>query len=255
VSKNFFAKGNRPSAMPLRTSVVIPTYNEGANIQELLRQVLALEQVDRAIVVDDDSPDGTAEMAEAFGERVKVLRRPGVRGYGGAVVAGFKEAIADNSDLIVGMDADFSHDPAVIPDLIRETENADVAIGSRYCADGGTINWPLRRMLLSQTANRYVSAILRLPSRDSTSGFRCYRREVLEGIGLDLIRSEGYSFLVEVLYRAYLHDARIREVPILFKDRLKGKSKISTREIYRSIFMVLWLKWRVRSDSPGSEKG
>ena len=240
--------------MSLRTSVVIPTYNESANIEDLLRRILALDPVNRVIVVDDDSPDGTADLAEAFGERVKVIRRVGVRGYGSAVVAGFKEAIADRSDLVVGMDADFSHDPAVIPDLIQEAEKADVVIGSRYCADGGTINWPLRRMLLSQTANRYVRAILRLPSRDSTSGFRCYRREVLENIDLDQIRSEGYSFLVEVLYRAYLRDARICEVPILFKDRLKGKSKISTREIYRSIFMVLWLKWRVRREFPDSEK-
>jgi len=234
--------------MTPRTTVVIPTYNEGENVHELLDRILALDSAFEVIVVDDGSPDGTAEKARAAGGRVKVIERAGVRGYGSAAVAGFKEALAGPAELIVGMDADFSHDPAVIPRLVDRAREADVVIGSRYCPDGGTVNWPLRRMLLSQTANRYVGAVLRLPSRDSTSGFRCYRRQVLETIGLDRIRSEGYSFLVEVLYRAYLHGARISEVPILFKDRLKGKSKISSHEIYRSVFMVLWLRWALRNE-------
>ncbi|NUN95203.1 MAG: polyprenol monophosphomannose synthase, partial [Candidatus Omnitrophica bacterium] len=223
---------------------VIPTYNEAENIPELLRRILTLDPLLRVIVVDDDSPDGTAEAARRTGgERVSVLVRKGVRGYGGAVVAGYKEALAQGADLILGMDSDFSHDPARIPELLRQAEQADVVVGSRYCPNGGTINWPLYRMLLSRTANRYVQLILGIPCHDATSGFRCYRREIVENLDLDTIRSEGYSFLVEVLYRAFLAGARISEIPIVFMDRLRGKSKISTKEIYRSIFMVLWLRW------------
>lgn len=224
--------------------VVIPTYNEAENIPELLRRILALEPRLRVIVVDDNSPDGTAAAArEIGGERVTVLVRRGVRGYGSAVIAGFKEALAQGADLILGMDSDFSHDPARIPELLRRAEQADVVVGSRYCPNGGTINWPLHRMLLSRGANRYVRLILGIPCRDATSGFRCYRREIVEHLDLDTIRSEGYSFLVEVLYRAFLAGARISEIPIVFMDRLRGKSKINSKEIYRSIFMVLWLRW------------
>jgi len=234
--------------MGARVTVVIPTYNERANIRELLEEILALGPDYRILVVDDRSPDGTAAEARGLGDsRVEVLERDGPRGYGRAVVAGFQKALEGaGSELIVGMDADFSHDPAVIPELVRRSEEADVAIGSRYCPDGGTVNWPIRRMMLSRTANQYVRAILGLPTHDSTSGFRCYRREILESIDLEEVRSEGYSFLVEVLYRAWVAGARIAEVPILFKDRVKGKSKISSKEIYRSIFMVLWLKWSIR---------
>jgi len=233
-------------------TVVIPTYNERANIRELLLEILALGPEYRVLVVDDRSPDGTAVEARAVGDsRVELLERTGPRGYGRAVVAGFQRVLERReSDLIVSMDADFSHDPSVIPDLVRKAEEADVVIGSRYCPDGGTLNWPVYRMMLSRTANRYVRAILRLPAHDGTSGFRCYRREILESIDLEEIRSEGYSFLVEVLYRAWRAGARIAEVPILFKDRVKGKSKISSREIYRSVFMVLWLRWAMRKKRP-----
>jgi dolichol-phosphate mannosyltransferase len=229
-------------------AVVIPTYNEAENIRTLLEQLLALDLPLQIYVVDDDSPDGTAEAAETMNrERVTVIRRKNQRGYGQAVVAGFKEALAQGAELVVGIDADFSHDPARIPALIEAAAGADVVIGSRYIPDGGTINWPIHRMVLSRAANGYVRALLGMPVRDSTSGFRCYRRETLLAMDLDAIHSEGYSFLVEILYRAYLLGARIHEIPILFVDRLKGKSKISSKEIYRSIFMVLWLRWRFRS--------
>jgi dolichol-phosphate mannosyltransferase len=228
--------------------VVIPTYNEAENIEQVLRRILRLDLPLQVLVVDDNSPDGTADLVENLGDpRARVLRRFSDRGYGRAVLAGFREALAEGqADLIVGMDADLSHAPETIPDLVRNSEQFDVVIGSRYCPDGGTLNWPIHRIALSRGANRYVSIILGMPSRDSTSGFRCYRRETLEGIDLEDIRSEGYSFLVEVLYRAWLGGARIGEVPILFRDRLLGKSKISPKEIYRSIFMVLWLRWRSR---------
>jgi dolichol-phosphate mannosyltransferase len=235
--------------MAAKVTVVIPTYNERANIRELIEEILALGSQYRILIVDDRSPDGTAAEVKALGEdRVEILERSGQRGYGRAVVAGFRKALEGDADLIVSMDADFSHDPSVIPELVGGAEDADVVLGSRYCPDGGTLNWPIYRMILSRTANRYVRAILRLPAQDSTSGFRCYRRQVLESIDLEGIRSEGYSFLVEVLYRAWLAGARMTEVPILFKDRVKGKSKINSKEIYRSIFMVLWLKGSIRRD-------
>jgi len=226
-----------------RIQVIIPTYNESENIEKLVRRILALPLDLRVLVVDDESPDGTAEIVDAIGDpRVEVLRRSGVRGYGHAVLDGFRRVLREEVDLIVGMDADFSHDPSIIPALVDATEDADVAIGSRYCPDGGTLNWPLHRIALSRFANRYVRTILGIPAQDSTSGFRCYRREIVENLDLEEIRSEGYSFLVELLYRSWLEGARIREIPILFRDRLLGKSKINSKEIYRSIFMVLWLK-------------
>jgi dolichol-phosphate mannosyltransferase len=231
-------------------SVVIPTYNEAENISALLGHILSFDLPLEVIVVDDNSPDGTAECAEALGSpRVRVLKRIGVRGYGSAVLTGFHEALRSQSRLIIGMDSDFSHDPGMIPELVREAEKADVVIGSRYCPGGGSENWPLHRRMLSWTANRYVRTILGIPVDDSTSGFRCYRREIIEGMDLDAIRSEGYSFLVEVLYRTYLEGARIREIPIRFVDRLRGKSKISPKEIYRSIYMVVWLRWALRHES------
>ncbi len=223
--------------------VVIPTYNEADNIRALLNQLLELSLPLEILVVDDDSPDGTADIVESMNNpRARVLRRTGDRGYGNAVLDGFRQALKEKADLIVGMDADFSHDPQAIPELIQATHEADVAIGSRYCPDGGTINWPVHRIALSRFANRYVRLILGIPASDSTSGFRCYRREIVEKLDLERIRSEGYSFLVELLYRSWLAGARITEVPILFRDRLLGKSKINSKEIYRSIFMVLWLK-------------
>lgn len=228
-------------------SVVIPTYNEAGNILPLLEQLLALDLDLRVVVVDDDSPDGTSELARSLqSDRVFVLTRHGVRGYGSAALHGFRYALELPSDFVVSMDADFSHQPSLVPQLIEriQTTGADVVIGSRYCPDGGTINWPFYRMLLSRTANQYVHFFLGIPARDCTSGFRVYRRSVLESLAFDQIRSDGYSFLVEILYRSFLQHAKISEIPIVFVDRLKGKSKISSREIYRSIFMVLWLRWR-----------
>ncbi len=237
-------------APPGRISVVIPTYNEAGNITILLEHILAFDLPLEVIVVDDNSPDGTAELAESLGDpRVRVLRRVGVRGYGSAVLTGFREALRSQSSLIIGMDSDFSHNPDMIPILVQAAEKADVVIGSRYCLGGGTDNWPMHRQLLSWVANRYVRAILGIPVGDSTSGYRCYRREVIERMDLDSIRSEGYSFLVEVLYRSFLEGVRIKEIPIRFVDRLRGKSKINPKEIYRSIYMVVWLRWALRHES------
>lgn len=227
-----------------RVVVVIPTYNEAENIPELLENILNLDLDLQVIVVDDNSPDGTADRARMYGKRgVIVLLRVDERGYGSAVLAGFHKALDLGADLVVSMDADFSHDPACIPALVEACRNADVAIGSRYIPGGGTRNWPFFRRFLSRNANRYVRAILGIPIRDSTSGFRAYRRQVLESLDMDSIRSEGYSFLVEVLYRACCAGAEILEIPICFVDRFRGRSKINSREIYRSIFMVAWLRF------------
>lgn len=227
--------------------VVAPTYNEAENILTLIEGILRLDLPVRVLVMDDGSPDGTADRVDSLGDpRVTAVRRTGPRGYGCAVLEGFRRALAEGADLIVGMDADLSHDPAIIPKLVKRASEADVVIGSRYCPDGGTINWPVHRMALSRTANEYVKLLLGIPAADSTSGFRCYRREIVERLDLNEIRSEGYSFLVELLYRSWLAGARITEVPILFRDRLLGKSKINSREIYRSIFMVLRLRWSLR---------
>jgi len=237
-------------------SVVIPTYNEAENITALLQRILSFDLPLEVIVVDDDSPDGTAARAEALGDpRVRVLKRVGIRGYGSAVLTGFHVALRSLPSLIIGMDSDFSHNPDMIPVLVREAEQADVVIGSRYCPGGGTENWPVHRRWLSWIANRYVRMILGMPVGDNTSGFRCYRREIIEGMDLDAIRSEGYSFLVEVLYRSFLEGARIREIPIRFVDRLRGKSKINPNEIYRSIYMVVWLRWTLRHGSGQTRKG
>lgn len=223
--------------------VIIPTFNESENILPLAQSLLDLPLNLQVLVVDDQSPDGTADIVEGIHDsRARVLRRTGPRGYGNAVLDGFRVALEEDADLIVGMDADFSHDPRTLPALIGAAAEADVVIGSRYCPDGGTINWPVHRMALSRFANQYVRLILGIPASDSTSGFRCYRRGIVEKLDLEEIRSEGYSFLVELLYRSWLAGARIREVPILFRDRLLGKSKINSKEIYRSIFMVIWLK-------------
>lgn len=237
-------------AFPGRISVVIPTYNEAGNIALLLEHILSHDLPLEVIVVDDNSPDGTAQIAESLGDaRVRVLKRVGVRGYGSAVLAGFREALRSGASLIIGMDSDFSHNPDMIPALVEGVQQADVVIGSRYCPGGGTENWPMHRQLLSWGANRYVGTILGMRVGDSTSGYRCYRREVIEAMDLDAIRSEGYSFLVEVLYRTFLEGARIHEIPIRFVDRLRGKSKISPKEIYRSIYMVIWLRWALRHET------
>lgn len=227
-----------------RVVVVIPTYNESENIPELIESLLTLDLDLRVLVVDDNSPDGTADRVEAYREQgVEVLRRIDERGYGSAVLAGFQKALKDGADLVVSMDADFSHDPTCIPSLVEACREADVSIGSRYIPGGGTRNWPFYRRFLSRNANRYVRTVLGMPVQDSTSGFRCYRRQVLESLEMKSIRSEGYSFLVEVLYRAFCLGAEIKEIPICFVDRFRGKSKINSREIYRSIYMVAWLRF------------
>jgi dolichol-phosphate mannosyltransferase len=237
--------------------VVVPTYNERDNLAALLPALLAQPGV-RVLVVDDASPDGTAEVADRFAasapNRVEVLHRSGPRGLGLAYVDGLRRALATDARLIVQMDADLSHDPAALPSLVAAAADADVVIGSRYLNGVSVVNWPLSRLLLSVLANRYVRMVTRLRARDCTSGFRCWRRETLAALPLDRIRSHGYAFFVEMLYEAARGGRRIVEVPIIFVERREGVSKLSWRVALEAAAIPwrLVLGWTGRRSGAGS---
>jgi dolichol-phosphate mannosyltransferase len=225
--------------------VIVPTYNERENVPELVRQIFTFLPAAHVLLVDDNSPDGTAELAEElFGQdpRFAVLRRTGSRGLGRSYVDGYRYAMEHGYAQTIQMDADFSHDPAALPGLVRACETANVVIGSRYCAGGGIGNWPLRRRLLSRFANFYVSALTGLGIRDATSGFRCYSRYAVELLLAHEIMAEGYAFQVEAAYRVCAAGLSVAEVPITFVDRREGKSKISRAVIFESMLMP----WRLR---------
>lgn len=232
--------------MAIDTFVIVPTYNEADNLDELLEQILALPVRIGAIVVDDNSPDGTGEMAEGWAEkypdRVYVIRRPAKLGLGTAYIAGFKKAIYEiGAERILTMDADFSHNPRYIPDMVALSREKHVVIGSRYVPGGGTRNCTRKRIFLSRVANFVARALLGLKARDATAGFRLYRREVLLSIPLDEIFSSGYSFLVEMLFMCQRRGWQIGEIPIIFEDRRKGMTKISRQEIFKAQYTVLRL--------------
>lgn len=232
----------------VRATVIVPTYNERENIEALVRQLLGLPVELRVVIVDDNSPDGTGDLADALaresGGRVGVIHRPGKLGLGTAYIAGFQRALADGATYVLTMDADFSHNPRYIPTMLEKAEAGfDLVIGSRYVPGGSAQGCTLPRILLSWGANAFARALLGLRARDATAGFRCYRREVLESVGLDDIRSSGYSFLIEMLYRAQRRGWRVTEVPIRFDNRRLGQSKISRQEILRALQTVLRLTW------------
>jgi glycosyltransferase involved in cell wall biosynthesis len=234
------------SPIELRTTVIVPTYNEKENVESLVTQLLALPIGVHVIVVDDNSPDGTGAIADRLAARqdgrVTVIHRAGKLGLGTAYVAGFKRALRDRADLICTMDADFSHDPRYVPDLVaRIRQGYDLVIGSRYVEGGGTSGCTMIRKLLSWGANAFARAALGLHARDATAGFRCYRRRVLEAVGIDEIKAEGYSFLIEMLFRAQRQGWNVGESPILFENRRQGVSKISRDEIVRAVWTVLRL--------------
>jgi dolichol-phosphate mannosyltransferase len=222
---------------PRRALVVIPTYNERGNLPILADSLLAHAGI-RMLIVDDESPDGTGEVADALARqhpsRIAVMHRTGRRGLGRSYIDGFTRAIAEPVDVVCQMDADFSHDPRQLPDLIAAAAHADVAIGSRYVPGGRIVNWPRRRELLSRFANVYVRAVTRLATRDCTSGYRCWRRETLARLPLDRFVSDGYSFQVETLFAASRLGCRIVEVPITFVERREGESKVSNRVLIES---------------------
>ena len=217
--------------------VIVPTYNERENLPSLIDALLRHPNV-RVMVVDDQSPDGTGQVADDLArthrERVEVIHRTARRGLGRSYVEGIKQAIRQPVDVICQMDADFSHDPARLPDLIAATRDADVVIGSRYVPGGAVVNWPRRRLFLSQFANLYVRLITRMAAHDCTSGYRCWRRETLATLPLDRFMSDGYSFLVEMLFAAFIRGARIAEVPITYVERRLGQSKMSRAVILES---------------------
>jgi dolichol-phosphate mannosyltransferase len=230
----------------VKTAVIIPTYNESDNIAPLVEEILDLQAVNYIIIVDDNSPDGTGQIADELANQyheVHVIHRSGKLGLGTAYIAGFKHALALPTDCIMTMDADFSHHPRHIPSLIAQTRVYDLSIGSRYVDGGGTIHCTLWRRFLSRMSNTIARLPLGLQARDCTAGFRCYRRQVLEAIDLDSIFSSGYSFLVEMLYRSQQLGYRVGEVPIIFENRRQGASKISRHEIWKAACTVLRLSW------------
>ncbi len=217
--------------------VVIPTYNERANLPVLVEGLMAHDHV-RVLVVDDQSPDGTGEVADGLARRypgrVQVLHRTGKRGFGRSYIDGMKQAIREPVDVICQMDADLSHDPRQLPELIAASTRADVVIGSRYVPNGEIVNWPKRRRILSRVANVYIRTVTRLRARDCTSGYRCWTREAMSGLPLDEFFSDGYSFLVEMLFVAARRGCRIAEVPITFVERREGESKVSRAVLIES---------------------
>ena len=231
----------------MRTVVVLPTYNEAENIVRFLRLVRECAPNADVLVVDDNSPDGTAALAEETAAelgRIKVLRRAGKQGLGAAYRHGFTTAFDEGYEAIVSMDADFSHDPAAIPTMLQlVSDGADVVIGSRYVSGGATVDWPMRRRLLSRWGNRYTAAVLRLPIHDCTSGFRAYRADALRGIDPATTTAEGYAFLTELVRKLIANGSTIVETPIVFRDRQFGTSKMSGRIIAESMLLVT--KWAV----------
>jgi dolichol-phosphate mannosyltransferase len=225
---------------------VVPTYNERDNLPLLARGVLAHPGF-RMLVVDDGSPDGTGEVADhlvsKYPGRIEVMHRTGRRGLGRSYIDGLRHALATtDAELICQMDADLSHNPDYLPALAAAAEHADVVIGSRYLHGVSVVNWPLHRIFLSTFANRYIRAVTQLSASDCTSGFRCWRREALQRLPLDAMVSDGYAFLVEMLFDAARNGCRIAEVPIIFVERREGQSKMSSQVIFESVFMP----WRLR---------
>jgi dolichol-phosphate mannosyltransferase len=229
----------------MKTLVIIPTYNERDNIKQIVPQVLEKHSGIDVLIVDDGSPDGTGMIADSMSEensRISVIHRKNKSGLGTAYVAGFKYAIQKRYDYIFEMDADFSHDPKYIPEFLNAIKEADLVIGSRYISGVNVINWPMSRLLLSYYANLYSRIVTGLPVKDATGGFKCFRREVLEAIDLDKVRSNGYSFQIEMSFRAKRKGFRIKEIPIVFEDRRVGQSKMSKKIVREAIWMV----WRLR---------
>ena len=231
--------------MSERAVVVIPTYNERVNLPLIVPQILQQDPRLEVLVVDDNSPDGTGQLADemaAAESRIQVLHRPGKAGLGKAYIAGFKWALERDYELMFEMDADFSHDPKFLPEFLTAARDADLVIGSRYHSGVNVINWPIARLLLSVGANEYARRVTGLPLTDSTGGFKCFHRRVLEAIDLDRVRSNGYSFQIEMSFRAWKKGFRLVEIPIVFTDRVEGQSKMNKRIVREAIWMVWWLR-------------
>lgn len=231
-----------------KSLVVIPTYNEKDNVEKIVDEVLKVEPSLHILIVDDNSPDGTGRIVDEMCQRdnrIHVLHRPGKSGLGSAYIAGFKYALEREYEYIFEMDADFSHDPKYLPQFLEKIGEYDLVLGSRYIKGVNVVNWPMTRLLLSYFANVYARFITGLPVRDATGGFKCFRRRVLEHIDLDAVQSDGYSFQIEMTFKAWKKRFTVCEIPIIFVDRLAGSSKMSKKIVREAIVMV----WRLRFQS------
>ena len=229
----------------MKTLVISPTYNEKKNIESLVEQILGANPDYHLLVIDDNSPDGTARVVKELQTEYANLHleeRPGKAGLGTAYIYGFKWALERDYEAVVQMDADLSHDPGDVPRLVKQLEAHDLVIGSRYIHGVSVVNWPIRRLILSYGANLYSSIVTGMPLKDSTGGFKAWRREILETIQLDQVRSQGYSFQIEMNFRTWFRGFTIIEEPIIFADRTIGESKMSKTIMYEAIWMV----WRLR---------
>lgn len=225
---------------------MLPTYNEAANLEAFVGAVQAeIPSSARVLIVDDNSPDGTGALADEIAsrnDRVRVLHRPAKEGLGPAYIAGFRLALAEGAGLIVEMDSDFSHDPRYLPSLLAGAEDADLVIGSRYVPGGGVGDWSFPRRVISRGGSAYARWVLGVRIRDLTAGFRCFRREVLEAVGLDSVKSKGYAFQVEMAYRAIQLGFKVVEIPIVFRDRQAGTSKIDRSIIAEAVWRIPMLR-------------
>jgi len=239
-----------------KTLVVIPTYNERENIGPLLREIFELDVELHVLIVDDDSPDGTGQIAEglkALYPRLEVMHRYRERGRGKAGIAGFQRALALGADYIIEMDADFSHHPRYIPLMLKEIEDCDVVIGSRAVAGGADIGRSLLRVWITRMANLYIRWLFDLQIRDCTSGYRCFRRKVLETIPLASLRSTGPSIVEEILYYCHRYGFQIREIPIIFTERRKGKSSLTLVKLWQTYLMLHRIRWGQKKDLSPSQ--
>jgi len=229
----------------MKAIVIVPTYNEAENIANLIDKIFSVDSNLNILVIDDNSPDGTAEIVKRISEkdpRVHLIKRPGKLGLGTAYIEGFKYALANGYEAIFEMDADFSHNPEDIPRFLDALEDADLVIGSRYLTGVNVINWPLRRLMLSYFANLYTRIITGMPVRDATGGYKCFRAEALKQIDLDKIKTNGYGFQIEMNFRFWAKGFRVKEIPIVFVDRRNGVSKMNKKIILEAVFLVWKLK-------------
>lgn len=239
-----------------QTLIIVPTYNERENLPRMVAKLLALPVEVDVLVVDDNSPDGTGQLADGLAAahpQVNVLHRAQKDGLGRAYIAGFKWALARHYEFIFEMDCDFSHDPEEIPNFLRAAEHADLVLGSRYIGGVRVINWPLSRLMLSRFAGVYIKAVTGMPVFDPTGGYKCFRRHALQSLDLEAVRSRGYSFQIEMTHRLWRQGFKVQEVPIIFTDRKEGQSKMAGGIIDEAFWMVwkLWLQNGLRRSPRG----
>jgi|TARA_Y100000310_G_scaffold147564_1_gene146801 dolichol-phosphate mannosyltransferase len=233
----------------LKTLIVTPTFNERKNIGELVEKLFTINSNYHILVVDDSSPDGTADLVNELKNNypnIHLMSRSEKLGLGTAYIEGFKYALEKDFDCVVQMDADMSHNPDDVPRLIAAIDANDLVLGSRYYDGVNVVNWPIRRLIISYSANLYSRIVTRLPVKDATGGFKCWRREVLKAIDLDSIKSQGYSFQIEMTFRAWLKGYRIKEIPIIFVDRTVGESKMTKKIMLEAAIMIFRLRvWKI----------